>query len=754
MILRRRALSPWLVVVGLTAAGCATTRSGDPLSLDEIVRCDKHPVERVLRPVGPRTPEAREWSPRCDPFRVYRLPQPVSNQPTGGTTLRAGFAEVDITPAPGLGTLGWGTEARMARGFRNRLHARAMVLEDRDGRVVAFVVADLDVISTILHREVAERAHAVTGGVIGADRLTLSATHTHSGPGNFLSAYPLNLIGSNVPFYDHAFVEWMAHRIAGAIKEAYTERRRARVAWGMRNVWGHTKNRAMPAYGRNRNTTPFPVTPPDPPAPRSLSDAERAVNPRWAMLRVETRRDGGWELAGTFNIFSIHGTVVPGGNDLYDADVQGVIARRLHERLGGIHLVANGTEGDVRPKWPDDSRCPLPSMDNHPRAGGPRIPPPVFEWVENSRDELVQCLDKALDYLEQLGSALASEAESVFRSLDGALTDNALVRRNFETVHLTGQEGTTGHLCPRPQVGGALVAGGVDGPSRFKDWKLFGIWSLGIAWGPNARNEDSNECHSPKLVVLPFLQRHPVGPYQFPEYAQFAVIRIDDAWIGTVPAEPTMVTGRQLMAALRKGAGRAIDQEPDDVPADRLVILGLANGYLNYVATADEYQEQLYEGASTLYGAHSAAFMASRLRGLAAAINAPNANPVGEILVRPGPQRQLLPRNPSSGGPSSFLANSLRSTCTPRFIEVSWIDSLPGQFNPADAVMVRFTSGNQQVEDGRTSVEVWMGEPAADGQRWTARWRPRKRLAPGSRVDFELARWANARGRCTVLSTD
>ena len=38
-----------------------------------------------------------------------------------------------------------------------------------------------------------------------------------------------------------------------------------------------------------------------------------------------------------------------------------------------------------------------------------------------------------------------------------------------------------------------------------------------------------------------------------------------------------------------------------------VVIAGLSNSYTHYITTFEEYQEQRYEGASTLYGPHTLA---------------------------------------------------------------------------------------------------------------------------------------------------
>src|SRR5256885_17045452 len=114
-----------------------------------------------------------------------QLPSPTSAGPAPAALpgLRAGFGRVDITPPPGVGLAGNGPEGRRAAGYRVRLYARALLLEDRTGERVAFVVADLAQVTPNLHRLTALHIRDSTG--IGADRLVIAATHVHAGPGHF-----------------------------------------------------------------------------------------------------------------------------------------------------------------------------------------------------------------------------------------------------------------------------------------------------------------------------------------------------------------------------------------------------------------------------------------------------------------------------------------------------------------------------------------------------------------------------------------
>ena len=93
----------------------------------------------------------------CTKTPSFDLPAPVSppSQPPADGTLRAGFGRADITPPPGLGLMGYGPEGLRAIGYRQRLYARALVLEDAAGERLSFVALDLGQVSVLLQRRIA-----------------------------------------------------------------------------------------------------------------------------------------------------------------------------------------------------------------------------------------------------------------------------------------------------------------------------------------------------------------------------------------------------------------------------------------------------------------------------------------------------------------------------------------------------------------------------------------------------------------------
>ena len=87
-------------------------------------------------------------------------------------------------------------------------------------------------------------------------------------------------------------------------------------------------------------------------------------------------------------------------------------------------------------------------------------------------------------------------------------------------------------------------------------------------------------------------------------------MRVGDRLIVSVPGEMTEEMGRRVRDAdPQADAGRRA--------STRIVISGLANEYLSYFTTPEEYDRQHYEGGSTLYGPLSSVFLQNQLGDLA-----------------------------------------------------------------------------------------------------------------------------------------
>ena len=92
-----------------------------------------------------------------------------------------------------------------------------------------------------------------------------------------------------------------------------------------------------------------------------------------------------------------------------------------------------------------------------------------------------------------------------------------------------------------------------------------------------------------------------------PDQLEITVVRFGDVVLATWPGEPTTALGRMIDSAAR------------DVGFSDAIVLGLANGYLHYFTTADEYAEGGYEACNDFYGADAGETVVGAIRSLMAA---------------------------------------------------------------------------------------------------------------------------------------
>src|SRR5216117_130899 len=591
----------------------------------------------------------------CGPMRLD-MPASLSPppRPAAGAALQAGFARVDITPPAGVGLAGEGPEGGEARGYRLRLYARVLVLADGGGNRLALVVADLGLSSALLHRRVAALTARTDG--IGVDRLVIAVTHTHSGPGHFFEAAGYNDQGSSVAGFDPVMVDSLTARIARAVHAAVAELRPARVAWGSRAIWGQTRIRSLPAILRN---IPLPSAPADAPG---LPQEYQLVDPELVMLRVDQRdpTSGVFRPAGAFSIFAMHGTGNAPSNDLLDPDIQGLVERRLERHIDGdggrrgfvpraVYLFANGAEGDVSPAWPPQSRCNVPTLAPLPALNGP-FTRTLWEWRAPTATHLGACRHEAREAISVIGKNVGDGVVALFDALGPTLTDRLELGRSFATLFLRDSARALG-ICSEPALGLSTLVGADDAHTRIDGWHLFGLFNVGLEQGSPNPEVPGCQAHKRQLfdAALGGLPNHLFISAHLPSYAQVMVLRLGNRVIGAVPAEVTTTAGRRMREQLLASAREA------GLPVTAALILGHANGYMEYVTTPEEYTAQYYEGGSTIYGPGEAAMLGRVLSRLATAVSTgdslpPSAAPSLELVV--GQQRRVLPRKSSARVPA------------------------------------------------------------------------------------------------------
>jgi neutral ceramidase len=472
----------------------------------------------------------------------------------------AGLARVPFDGfVPDLGMLGWGQPGQRMKGVARSLAARALVLEHRGLR---WGLCALDL--CLVDRALRDSVRTEVGESPGA--LTLTATHTHSGPAGFVTAPFYALEG---PDPAPALRERVVAAAAQALVEAAGALAPARLAWGEAEVArGVAFCRSPAAYRRN----PEARTRPDP------------VDRTLRLLRIDAP-DG--TPRGAVMLFGLHATSIHADVPFLHPDHPGLAADRLGARVrhlrGGdpafVALFLQGAAGDVSPNRRFD-----------PRRGVTVDPVHRDDFLAAER-------------------VAAAEVEAGLTAFDAArpAPEELVVRTAVEDFE--GRPTADGPTT-RARLGVGMARGTAEGPGPLR------------GLGAPRRNPFASDPKIPMLEVGPGGDRRVLRavfeglPHPLRE-AILEAARAPGGLIDTVlpvqwvelggrgllllPNEPTSTAARRLRAAL----GGETD------------VLGYANAYSGYLTTPEEYGEQDYEGAYTLFGPNTLAAyrdLALRLR--------------------------------------------------------------------------------------------------------------------------------------------
>lgn len=134
--------------------------------------------------------------------------------------LRAGAAAVDITPQAGVSLDGPISKNGPVQGVHDRLHARALVLDDGATRL-AIVICDLCMIGGDVTGAAKSLVQEQSG--LPAERILIAATHTHAAP---------RAIHIGTGKLDDEYHALLAEKIAAAVVEAEKNLAPAQVGFG------------------------------------------------------------------------------------------------------------------------------------------------------------------------------------------------------------------------------------------------------------------------------------------------------------------------------------------------------------------------------------------------------------------------------------------------------------------------------------------------------------------------------------------
>lgn len=255
---------------------------------------------------------------------------------------RAGAAAVDVTPERFPVAVNCGFTEVAGASARDRLHARALVLDDGPTRL-AVVVVD----NCMMPREFLDRVKGLVAAEtkIPIDRQLISATHTHTAPA------VMGCLGSDP---DPAYGAFLERQIVQAVREAVANLAPAEAGWAAADAGPLTNNRQWVLRSDKVRADPFGgLTVRSNMHPGHLHpDFVGPSGPADPWLTVlSVRHADGRPLAVLAN-FSMHYF----GAAPVSADYFGLFCAKLEGRVGGgrkgfVALLSQGTAGDLH--WMD-----------------------------------------------------------------------------------------------------------------------------------------------------------------------------------------------------------------------------------------------------------------------------------------------------------------------------------------------------------------------------------------------------------------
>lgn len=168
--------------------------------------------------------------------------QPATSQPSR-TQFLAGAATRDITPAGSVFLFGYPNVPRNSTGVHDPLETSALYLRDADGRELLFISSDIIFVGKPLSAAVRWRIRAAAG--VPDEAITVTATHTHSGPVTVNCAS--NAADPVVPKADETYLAFVADRMVEAALAAIASAAPTEIGIAVAKTSGTGGNRHDPA---------------------------------------------------------------------------------------------------------------------------------------------------------------------------------------------------------------------------------------------------------------------------------------------------------------------------------------------------------------------------------------------------------------------------------------------------------------------------------------------------------------------------
>ncbi|XP_070847179.1 neutral ceramidase [Chaetodon trifascialis] len=623
-----------VLLVAMTAA-CVTLAL---LLVNEKAEKDKGP-----EPTAPPSPDLTTSS---------------NSTPSLNTSYLIGVGRADCTGPPAdVPLMGYANPEQTAAGIHTRLYSRAFIMDDGKKRV-AFVTADIGMVSQRLRLEVLQALKVKYGDLYRQDNVVLSGTHTHCGLAGYFQ-YTLFMITSKG--YINESITPLVNGIVQSIDIAHNSMKPGRI-YRSRGVLNNSNlNRSPQSYLNN----------PEDERLRYEGNTDKQV----VVLKFTDQEGRG---VGMLSWFAVHAVSMNYTNRMVSSDNMGYASYLMEQDKNPGELPGQGAFvagfsssnlGDVSPNTRGpycvntglrcdylNSSCPVGGTKMCQSFG------PGHDMFSSTSIIAVNIYSKAKELYDNAVDEVTGPIHSAHQWV------------NMTDVPVQINQTHTARTC-KPALGYSFGAGTTDGGGdlNFTQGAVEGdpFWD-GIRDALLGKpSNETQECHHPKPILINTGEMKWPVPWH-PEIVDVQIITVGSVAVVAVPGEMTTMAGRRLRAAVR--------QELND---SEVVIAGLSNVYTHYITTYEEYQVQRYEGASTIYGPHTLAAYLQKYRELARAI-----------------AQDRVPELPA--GPEPPFFEGLFSLLFPAPVDKAPVNSRFGDvlqqvcpiYRPGDVVSVTFVAGN------------------------------------------------------------
>lgn len=567
---------------------------------------------------------------------------------------QAGWSKSEIQLVPkGYAMHGFGNWDHRAWGQETALMARAIVISEpsHPGPPLIVCCLDLGYVTYAMRSGVVERL-SESVAAFDAQRLVLTCTHTHSGPGGCTQDGLYNIVTPGyVPEHVQAIVTASCQAIEqalAALKSVDIRLRKGVFDASVEVAW----NRSLSAYNRNPDVTR-----------RQDTQTHLALDREMQLLCVEMQG----QPQALLSLFGVHATCCGNRLDKYDADNKGRAASTAEAALQAqgadapVAIFAQGSAGDVSPFYngPGDRRR---------RAAIKGRAHYAYAQANGGKQA-----DRALEMTAQ------ATGQSIAGALDGLLTYVDFTDIHVDPVHTGGDRAA---FTSPPCHGVAFFEGTpIDGPgmpgflgtgARFIARRLRRRYRKKRSGLPQAERDYYDRLYAAQgakdilmesgrkrvlgwsLADLPLPGR--VDPMvaemkrqarigaldesdMVPTILPLQIVRLGQIALVCCPGEFTTTAGQRVRAM--------VEQAIADTGCDEVLLCTYCNDYMGYVTTREEYQQQNYEGGHTIFGQWTlAAFQTCFVRLAAQLKQAPGQRDYdSKTRPRPAPASELAKRS-------------------------------------------------------------------------------------------------------------